>query len=368
MPDAYISSYEPLPYPTDTDTLASSEGESLIICCEGNWQSDNGQLSYYDARTGTTTNGWFRAINKQKLGDTPSDILQINDTLIAIAVNWSNLIQFIHPDGTSCGTTEEVPNNRRLCTDGQFLYVTSYAHRCGKQSFEKGYVAKIDLSSKQVIATCQVGWEPEGIQYYRGRLYVANTGGYSFSEGHDYESTISIVDAETMQHIRLFDTGCPNLFGKMSQAGQYLCINSTGDYYGTPGCTIIYDCETDSIVTYPAPATYNASDGHCFYTLGTQYSYNEQGYSMVELQTIDPTTKSCTNEIYNDAVSNHLRRLKCPYELYISPHTGNIYFTDAKDYSSSGSLWGYTRDGQLILPEQHLYICPGHLIGLKRQK
>ena len=80
-------------------------GENLIVCNEGNWQSDNGQLSYYDGTAGVLTNKWFRQVNGSKLGDTPNDIIQVNDTLIAIAVNWSNIIQYIHPDGTACGAT-----------------------------------------------------------------------------------------------------------------------------------------------------------------------------------------------------------------------------------------------------------------------
>mgnify|MGYP002404784786 FL=1 len=138
--------------------------EHLIICNEGNWQSDNGQLSFYNGATGTLTNQWFRKQNGMKLGDTPNDILQVNDTLIAIAVNWSNIIQYIHPDGTACGATENVPNNRRMCSDGEYLYITSYAHKCGTMHFTKGYVAKIDVRTKQVVGTCEVGWEPEGIR------------------------------------------------------------------------------------------------------------------------------------------------------------------------------------------------------------
>ena len=38
-------------------------GENLIICNEGNWQSDNGQLSYYDGTAGVLTNKWFRQVN-----------------------------------------------------------------------------------------------------------------------------------------------------------------------------------------------------------------------------------------------------------------------------------------------------------------
>lgn len=28
----------------------------------------------------------------------------------------------------------------------------------------------------------------------------------------------------------------------MSRAGQYLCINSSGDYYEVDACTVIFDC------------------------------------------------------------------------------------------------------------------------------
>ena len=47
-------------------------GEDLIVCNEGNWQSDNGQLSYYNSATGVLTNQWFRSINGCLLYTSPS--------------------------------------------------------------------------------------------------------------------------------------------------------------------------------------------------------------------------------------------------------------------------------------------------------
>lgn len=343
-------------------------GESIIVCCEGAWQWDNGQLAFYNGATGKLTNQWFRQKNGIKLGDTPNDIIQVNDTLIAIAVNWSNIIQFIHPDGTACGATEDIPNNRRMCSDGQYLYVTSYAHICGTQHFEKGYVAKIDLTTKKVIATCEVGWEPEGVKEYNGKLYIANTGGYSYSENHDYESTITEVDAGTMTVTNIFDTGCINLFSEMSQAGQYLCVNSVGDYYGTPGCTIVFDCETGLSNTFDYPATCNTTDGKLFYTIGTDFSYEKEGYSQAAIHTIDPETMMSTEEIYNATITAKILTLKSPYDIYISPYTKNIYFTDAADYGSSGRVYGYTKEGTEVFPELKVYMNPAHLLALPPRK
>lgn len=338
-------------------------GENLIVCNEGNWQSDNGQLSYYDGTAGVLTNKWFRQVNGSKLGDTPNDIIQVNDTLIAIAVNWSNIIQYIHPDGTACGATENVPNNRRMCADGNYLYITSYAHKCGNQTFEKGYVAKIDVKTKQVVATCEVGWEPEGVRLYEGKLYVANTGGYAFSENHAYETTVQVVDAETMKSIKTIDTGCINLYGEMSQAGQYLCINSCGDYYDVKPKTVIVDCKTDKVSTFDFPCTYNTTDGKLFYTVGSEFSYNTEAY-VYSIKTINPKTQEVKDGIFCEAITQKIKEITSPYELYISPYTQNVYFTDAGSYASAGYLYGYTKEGEELFVKQKVYINPAHILAL----
>ncbi len=338
--------------------------DRLIVCNEGNWQSDNGQLSYYDGAIGTLTNQWFRAVNGIKLGDTPNDIIQVNDTLIAIAVNWSNIIQYIHPDGTACGATENVPNNRRMCTDGDYIYITSYAHRCGSLTFEKGYVAKVDVRTKQVVAACGTGWEPEGVRIFKGRLYVANTGGYAFSENHDYETTVSVIDAESMQTVGIIDTGKINLYGEISQAGQYLCVNSPGDYYNTPAATVIIDCETHRCTTFDFPCTYNTTDGKLFYTVGSAFSYITGGYEYY-VKTIDPATMTATDGVFCSAITEKLKDMQSPYDLYLSPYTGFVYFTDARSYATAGYLYGYRQDGTPLFAPQKVYINPSHILALR---
>ena len=343
--------------------MASEVKDNLIVCNEGNWQSDNGQLSYYNAESGEMTNKWFRTVNNKKLGDTPNDILQINDNLIAICVNWSNIIQFIDSEGHDVGATEDIPNNRRMCANGNYLYVTSYAHECGTTNFTKGYVAKIDISTKAIVATCEVGWEPEGIRYYKGKLYVANTGGYAFSENHEYETTISVVDAETMTEIKTIDTGCINLYGEMSQAGQYLCINSCGDYYEVPAKTVVFDCETEDYTVFGYPCTYNTTDGEVFYTVGSSFSYDTYEY-VYSIKTIDPKTMTDKDGIYNELITNKIKELQSPYEVYVSPYTKNVYFTDAGSYASAGYLYGYTPSGEAVFEPQKVYINPAHILAI----
>lgn len=356
--------------------------ERIILLNEGNWQADNGKVTYF-ANGDIVSNQWFRDVNGEKLGDTPNDIVQAADNLIAIAVNWSNIVQFIDCEGRAVAATEDVPNNRKLATDGSHVYVTSYGHECRVgntfRDFTRGFVAKIDLSTFQVTETCEVGYEPEGIAHYGGHLFVANTGGYAFQEAHDYETTVDIIDAATMKIVRSIDTGQINLYGKMSQSGRYLCINSPGNYYDVPASTIILDCEAalngapdgQCFVRLDYAATYSctAADGS-FYAIGSRYSYYTGEYEF-NYVTIDPQavmSSAGAEGVYDDrlpgTVLTDIQAMGMPYGIYVNPYTGYIYATDAGPFAAAGAMYQWSPEGRL-LGKHHVYINPAHFLALK---
>lgn len=123
------------------------------------------------------------------------------------------------------------------------------------------------------------------------------TAGYAFEENHDYETTVSIIDAATMKVVRTIDTYQINLCGTMSQSGQYLCVGSSGDYYyNVTAATIILDCDAvlggagndDCFVKLDCAATHSctAADGS-FYVVGSRYSYIDGDYTF-DYMTVDP--------------------------------------------------------------------------------
>ena len=352
--------------------------ERIIVLNEGLWQSDNGKITYFKDGE-IVSNQWFRDVNGQKLGDTPNDIIQVNNNLIAIGVNWSNIVQFITPEGRAVAATENIPNNRKLATDGKYVYVSSYGHECtttkGVMTFTKGYVAKIDISTFKVVDACEVGYEPDGIAYYKGYLFVANTGGYGFQEDHGYETTISIIDAEDMRLIRNVDTQQPNLYGKMSQTGQYLCINSPGDYYEIQAATIIFDCDKalngndNCFVKIDYPSTYScATRDNKFFTVGSSYSIMTGMFEFF-CRSIDPKEIMETegqkgiSESLPGTMRNDIMNMESPYGIYVNPYTGYMYATDAGSYASSGHLIQWSPDGEL-LGKHKTYINPAHFLAL----
>ena len=355
--------------------------ERIILLNEGNWQADNGKVTYFENGK-IVSNQWFRDINGSKLGDTPNDIIQVNDDLIAIAINWSNIVQFITPQGKAVAATEDVPNNRKLVADGDYVYVTSYGHECrvgdAYREFTRGFVAKIDISNFKVVETCEVGYEPEGIAYYKGHLFVANTGGYAFQENHEYERTVSIIDAASMKVVRTVDTGQINLYGKMSQSGRYLCINSPGDYYDIQAATIIFDCEAalnsaddkDCFTKLEYAATYNCvTTAGIFYAIGSRYSYYTGEYAFNYI-TIDPEKVMATGGVegidtaFPGTLLEDIKGMGMPYGIYINPYSGYIYATDAGSFAAAGAMYQWSPEGKL-LGKHKVYINPAHFLALK---
>lgn len=354
--------------------------EKIILLNEGTWQADNGRVTYFENGK-IVSNEWFRDVNGSKLGDTPNDIIQINDNLIAISINWSNIVQFITPQGKAVAATEDVPNNRKLATDGNYVYLSSFGHECGTvngmREFTKGFVAKIDIKTFKVVDAVEVGYEPEGIAYYKGKLFVANTGGYSFQENHEYEQTIDVIDASTMKIDRSIDTGQINLCGQMSQSGKYLCVSSPGDYYDVQAATIIIDCEAaingkpDSdcfvLLDYAATNSCTSADGK-FYAIGSRYSYYTSSY-VFDYITIDPAEvmesqgSAGVYESLPGSLLTDIKALSMPYGIYVNPYTGYIYATDAGSFASAGQLCQWSPEGHL-LGKHKTYINPSHFLAL----
>ena len=335
-------------------TPAKTE-DKLLILCEGLWGMDNSCISYLDQ--GTLVNKWYQKQNpKHRLGDTGNDIIQVNDTLIAISVNWSNIIQYIYPDGRAIAATEDIPNNRKLATDGDYLYCTSYANH--------GYVAKVDVRTKEIVDTCHVGYEPEGIAYYKGRLFVANTGGYSFQEGHDYETTVSVIDTQTMKELKRIDTGCINLYGKMSQCGQFICINSCGDYYDVEPKSVVLNMESEEFWVFDFPATYNCTYDGKFYTIGSAFSYNTGEYQY-SIHTISLPSMQVEEGLAEYAGAEEvIRQMQSPYGIYISPYSGHLYVSDARSYATNGYVFEFDRQGNQLNKYYLDGLNPAHFLAL----
>ena len=79
---------------------------------------------------------------------------------------------------------------------------------------------------------------------------------------------------------------------------------------------------------------------------------------------INPETKEVKDGIFCETITQKIKEITSPYELYISPYTQNVYFTDAGSYGSAGYLYGYTKEGQPVFAPQKTYVNPAHILAL----
>lgn len=345
---------DPVHKPEPPEVPESTKG--VYILNEGQWGENNAGLTLFDFESESLVEDLYSTVNGTRLGDVGNDII-ITDQYIIITVNGSNIIQFCDLDGRAVAQTEDVPGCRRMAADkdGKYLYVTSHAN--------DGEVVKLDLKTFKAVGRVKVGYEPEGIVCHGGRLYVANTGGNAFLGEHDYEETISVIDAATMTETKRIKTGHFNLAGAFIQNDRqprYILVNASGDYGTKPAESFIFDCDTDTIVAeYDWPATYAASHGDAFYSIGSAFDYGSYSYTY-HFKTIDLGSGSAvvTDGIISPSVTSAIEAMTAPYGLYLD-RDGNIYATDASDYKNRGLLYRFTPEGVFL--EKHIVgVCPGH--------
>lgn len=343
---------------TPDEPEAEEALKCIYILNEGSMGADNASLSRLDLENDAVLEDFYATVNNSKLGDTANDIL-VTDKNIIIAVNGSNIIQFCDLNGKSVAQTEAVPACRRMAVDKEqkYLYVTSYAN--------DGEVVKIDLSTFKDVAKVKVGYEPDGIVCYGGKLYVANTGGNAWLGTHGYEETISVINASTMTEEKRIKTGHMNLYGGFIQNDKfprYIMVNASGDYYMNPAASFIFDCETESIVKeFDDPATYVASYDGKFYCIGSSFSYETYAYEY-SFKTIDMSTGSpvVSDGLFSTAITDAVKNeMIAPYGLYID-REGTFYVSDAADYKNRGSLYKFSKEDGRLQTKVIVGVCPGH--------
>ena len=158
----------------------SGEIKGFFLLNEGNMGSNKATLDYYDYGTGDYTRNIYPERNPGvalELGDVGNDLGIYGGKLYAV-INCSNLVEVMDVETAVHAAQVSIPNCRYIAFDGGYAYVSSYAGAVEfDPEYRRGYVAKIDTVTMQVVDTCGVGYQPEEMAVVSGRLYVANSGG-----------------------------------------------------------------------------------------------------------------------------------------------------------------------------------------------
>lgn len=105
-------------------------------------------------------------------------------------------------------------------------------------------VAIVNVKSGQVIQNVGVGTGPQGVKYYNGRIYVANSG----FNGPGYDpGTVSVIDAATYSVINTYNVGINPWEMDVDSQG-HLIVACAGDYASVTGELDIIDLNSGNAI------------------------------------------------------------------------------------------------------------------------
>lgn len=328
--------------PDYSDVEAKS---GFFLLNEGNMGTNKCTIDYFDYATQTYNRNMFASHNPDvvlELGDGGNDIGVYGGKLYAV-INQSNLVEVADASSVRHLAQIAVANGRNLAFCGAHAYVSSYAGATyGDKNRRKGYVAKIDTVSLQVVDTCEVGFQPEEMAVYGSKLYVANSGGYC---APDYDSTVTVIDLTTFKVISTINVGINLHRMEVDRKRGLIYVSSRGDYVDVPSSIYVIDTQIDRVVDHfadlrCADMTLAGDSLYVFSAEWSNISYStEVRYSLLDLQ----RGRIVTDSFITDGSETEI---VYPYGIAVNPDTRDIYITDAKDFMTPGTLYCYSSDGK----------------------
>ncbi|GAB6010663.1 YncE family protein [Viscerimonas tarda] len=344
-----IEVFTPEIVPVATPEYTSIQGFYLLN--EGNMGSNKSTLDYYDYETGEYRRNIFGSANPavvKELGDVGNDIKIYGNKLYAV-VNCSNKVEVMDKYTAKRLGQIDIPNCRYICFHEGYAYVSSYAGpvQLNPDYEQRGFVAKVDTATFQVIDRCLVGFQPDELEIVGNKIYVANSGGYMFP---NYENTLSVIDIHSFTEIKRIKVA-RNLHRLRADRHGALWVSSRGDYYDQP--SRLYYIDLASLEAGHASSLHLDSlniavsnfhlDGDSLYLYSTEWSYismsNELTYGIVDVA----KKRIVTRNFITDGTE---QKIKIPYGITINPITKDIYVTDAKNYVSPGTLYCFDKEGK----------------------
>jgi YVTN family beta-propeller protein len=296
----------------------------VYVLNQGLFNANNSTLSFYDNTSLNVTTDIFTAANGRGLGDTGNDV-EIYGSKMYIVVNVSSTIEVVDKNSAESikqiklfnGTTAREPRDIVFYKNNAF--VTSY----------DGTVAVIDTAALTVSQYIPVGRNPEQLTVANGKLYVANSGGLSFP---NFDKTVSVIDLTSLTVIKTL-TVTINPQNVVADSHGNVYVLSAGDYNTIPSGLTIIDDVADVVKTQ------TNFDGSGMIIQGDNLYFITSANKIIVYNAVSQSITN-TNFISDGTV------ITTPYSIGADGVTGEVFVTDAKNFTSNGSLFVFDKTGK----------------------
>ncbi len=324
----------------------SEQGRGVFILNEGNYNSGNASLSYYNPQTKQVQNGIFLRANDRKLGDTGQSITLRNGTAF-IAVENSGIIWGIDAETFQVKGQLTSPQTEHMINPRYIHFLSD--QKAYATDLYSPYITIFNPSNFQYLGSISTG-QPT-LYGYCSTEQMVECGGLVFTNCWCYTDLILAIDPaqdEVVDSIHLRTSMQPKSMVRDRQDRLWVITDGgyemQDDAFGEniPHLYCI-DPRTRSILSDQALDT---DEGN------VQLATNQQADTLYVIN----------NDIYRMAINeSHLpvrpfiqaprdskgRRHKL-YGLSVDPQSGDLYVADAVDYAQSGVIYRYDSAGHLL--------------------
>lgn len=321
------------------------DGEGVYVLCEGNMGSNKASVDFLSYARDTLFNNVYPSVNPKvvrDLGDVGNDIAAYGSKLYLV-INVSNKVEITDRNLRRIRQID-IPNCRNICFSGDYAYVTSYAGPVQIGNRRQGYVAKIDTATLQVVDTCLVGYQPNGIAAFGGKLYVANSGGYL---APNYDSTVSVIDETTFRETHRIIVAHNLDAVTLDSAHAALFVSSLGDYRKELPALHRLDLKDETLQKMPIVATKS-------YLHGTDLYYYSYSYGMMAIEFGVLNTRTLEKRVLN---LERQEEITVPYGIFIDKR-GDLLIANSPSYVDPGYLYRYR--GDTLVAIYRTGDIPGH--------
>jgi YVTN family beta-propeller protein len=296
----------------------------IMVLNEGGFNQNNSSLTYFKFSDSTATTDFFQTQTGRALGDVGNDIQRVGNKLYVL-VNVSSKIEVL--DARTGNAIRTIPirdslnrarQPRTMAFSGNKLFVSNF----------DGTVSVIDTASLQIVGSVRVGRNPDGMTIQNGRLYVTNSGGLDLTG--NFDTTVSVINPATLIEERRIPVPLNPTAAAADGFGD-VYILSQGNYSTIPPRVVVINTATNQIkATLPFGATDIKIVGNLAYLI----SGNRVMTMNVQADTV----------VNSDFIpSSNFTAL---YGLDVDTQTGNIYCTDALNFTTTGNVICFGSDGR----------------------
>lgn len=329
---------------TTVDAGASANYSGFYLLNEGNMGSNKSTLDFFDFATGSYQRNIYAEKNPsvpKELGDVGND-LQIYGNRLYAVINASNKVEVMNARTAKRIGQINIPNCRYITFHQQYAYVTSYAGpiEINPDYTQRGFVAKIDTATLQIVDRCVIGFQPDGLAIANGKIYVANSGGYmGVGNLEKYEKTVSVIDIATFKEEKRIDVDY-NLHRVKADKRGNIWVSSRGNHSDYPSRLFVIDSQKQAVTdTLQIPVSNFWLDGDSLYVYSAEKYSNEISFALVNTK----TKQIITRQLITDGTE---KNFEMPYGIMVHPDTKDIYITDAGDYVNPGFLYCFSPEGK----------------------